>query len=97
MKWRTFEGRIVNMADMEHQHLSNIYYFINYIVPELYGDRIRLEVMDWLNFRFAGMILSYQPRPDFKAEIDLLRSKGFLKSNNTIIVNNRYIGELINE
>ena len=92
--WRTFDNRIVTMADMEHQHMSNIYFFINYIVPELYGDNTRIELMEWLNLRFVGMILPYQPHPDFKSEIDYLKSKGYLRSDNHIVVNNRIIGKL---
>lgn len=92
--WRTFENKTVRMEEMEHQHMSNIYFFINYIVPELYGDATRLELMEWINLRFAGMILPYQPRIDFKFEIDYLREKGYLRRDNHIVVNNRIIGKL---
>lgn len=30
MYWHTFEGDIKLISEIDHQHLSNIYYFINY-------------------------------------------------------------------
>lgn len=75
-EWRTFRGKKVTLQTIDHQHLSNIYWFQRIIwnapVSEL-GF-----VKDELTERFNGQLLPYRPHIDFKMEIDFLREKGML-------------------
>lgn len=90
--WITFDGRVVTLEEMEHQHMSNIYWFITKILPNKYSDYIRQDIMLWLKKRFNGLILYYQPHPDFKKEINYLLRKGYLKPDGMIVVDNQVIG-----
>ena len=90
--WITFDDRYVNMEEMSHQHMSNIWYFTRYIVPHLYSESVRNYVWSWLNKRFGGVILPYHPHPDFKEEKAYLQMMGYLKEDNRIVVNNQIIG-----
>ena len=80
------------MENMDHQHMSNIHHFINFIVPQYYSEGIRVEILKWLVQRFAGVILPYRPVPEFKEEKTYLRSKGYLQPNNDVVVNGEKIG-----
>ena len=91
-RWGTFDGRVVTLEEMEHQHMSNIYWFINKIVPHLYDNSTREEINGWLKKRFNGLILYYKPVPEFTQEKEYLLRKGFLKSNNMVVVENQVIG-----
>jgi len=90
--WITFDNRHVTMEEMSHQHMSNIYYFITLIVPQLYCNTTRTDVLMWLNKRFKGVILPYRPVPEFKEEKQFLQLKGYLQENNEIVVENQTIG-----
>ena len=89
--WTTFDDRVVPMETMDHQHMSNIHHYINTTVPEYYDEDIREYITAWLVRRFAGVILPYQPVPEFKFEKNRLLSKGYLKDKD-VVVNGRKIG-----
>ena len=91
--WITYDNRTVTMEDMSHQHMSNIFYFVTYVVPNLYPDSVRNDVFRWLVKRFSGDILPYRPHPGFKEEKQYLLLNGYLKDNNDIIINNQLIGK----
>jgi len=59
---------------MDHQHLSNIYWF-NRIINEITSPKI---IMDRITNDFDGSILPYRPKPSFKLEIDELDKRGLL-------------------
>ena len=92
-KWKTFDGRVVTFEEMEHQHMSNIYWFINKVAPiNYYNDSIRKDIMFWLKKRFNGLILYYKPVPEFTQEKAYLLRKGYLKPDGMIVVDNQVIG-----
>ena len=73
------------MEAMTHQHMSNIHFYINVTCPEFYDADIRKYIMGWLIRRFAGVILPYQPVPEFKFEKARLLSKGYLKDKDVVV------------
>ena len=90
--WRTYDNRVINMEEMSHQHMSNIFYFVNNIVPNYYPDSTRNYISKWLLIRFDNVILPFCPDPNFKNEKDYLLRMGYLKENNDIVVNGEKIG-----
>ena len=72
-KWTTFDGKQINVSDIDHQHLSNIYWY-NLIV---YGKPSETAVKE-LNKRFQGEILNYHPLLRFKQEIEYLETHDLL-------------------
>jgi hypothetical protein len=91
--WTTWDNRLIAMEHISHQHLSNIYYFVTYTVPELYPQSIRDEIVKLIETRFKGVILPYRPHSDFIEEKFYLRFKGFLRENNEIIIEGIKMGE----
>ena len=83
--WRTYDGRVVPLETMDHQHMSNIHHFINTTVPEYYDKDTREYITAWLVRRFAGIILPYQPVPEFEFERARLQSKGYLKGKEVVV------------
>ena len=90
--WITYDNRIVSMEEMDHQHMSNIHYYINNIVPYFYNDEVRKHIKKWLVKRFSGVILPYHPVPDFQFEKSHLKRMGYLQPNNDIVVGGIKIG-----
>jgi hypothetical protein len=84
--WLTWDRRLIAMENLSHQHLSNIYYYVTYTLPECYQQWIRDEIVKLIETRFGGVILPYRPHPDFKEERDYLRHKGFLKEDGRIVI-----------
>jgi hypothetical protein len=91
--WITWNNRAINTKNLSHQHLSNIYYYTTYILPEYYPQSVRDDINNLLQERFKGVILPYKPDPDFKEEKIYLLRKGFLKNNDEIVVNGIKLGE----
>ena len=85
--WQTWDERIVDLHKVSHQHLSNIYYYVNFIMAEYYPQSIRDYIEVILEFRFKGKKLPYKPDPNFREEWDRLRSMGWLRPNGDIIFN----------
>ena len=46
--WITYDGRVVPMETMDHQHMSNIHHYINTTVPEYYDEDVREYITAWL-------------------------------------------------
>lgn len=90
--WTTFDNRIIKMNELTHQHMSNIYYFTNYIFPQLYPQLVKNWIWFWILARFGGIVLPYHPVPEFTEERNYLQKMGYLKGNNEIVVNNEIIG-----
>lgn len=90
--WTTFEDKVVTMEEIDHQHLSNIYYYTHHIVPAFYNNEIRKDIKRWLVKRFAGVILPYRPVPEFQFEKSHLKRMGYLQPNNDIVVAGEKIG-----
>ena len=82
-KWCTADGHEVDLYTINHQHLSNIYYYTNFILPEKYSDDIRILVSQILEERFGGA-LPYKPK--FKWEIDYLKKRRWLRKDGSIVI-----------
>lgn len=95
LSWRTFEGRLVDLYSIDHQHLSNVFYYVNFTDPRHYEDDIRECISNELKRRFNGKLLPYHPMPSFTHEINFLRLKGMLLRNNQIVYKGTLLGELI--
>lgn len=98
-KWKTFEGVVKNIYEIDHQHLSNIHFFINLTAPEWYDDSTKTIIENELRERFNGKVMPYRPLRRFKAEMDNLQSKGYLVpkkdgDGHDIIVDGDWIGEV---
>lgn len=99
--WTTFQGKSVSFDTIDHQHLSNCYWFARVIwnVPET--DLHLLHIENKLAERFNGQLLPYRPHRDFGFEINELKRKRYLSHDNQnpnriIIHNGNYeIGEII--
>ena len=64
-KWTTWDGRNTNMNKIDHQHLSNIYWY-NKIVQKQKAN----WVFNYLELKFNGQLLPYRPHVRFQEEID---------------------------
>lgn len=95
-EWTTFHGKKASFDTIDHQHLSNIFYFWKYaldIDPERCEEDFKL-IQFYLDDRFNGQLLSYRPHSKFTQELEMLRDKGYLKEDGKIIVNGTMIGEV---
>lgn len=77
--WTTFNKREIPVAELDHQHLSNIYWF--HILK--WKERLNW-VIDEIKLRFNGQVLEYKPHTEYAHEIEFLEKEGYLtwKSNN---------------
>lgn len=97
--WRTFNGRSVKPSEMDHQHLSNVYWF-----HILFCDALHKWALDEINARFNGQLLDYRPHPLFSYEFQMLQSRNMLRWEPTkandihqyaqIVHNGKVIGEI---
>ncbi len=87
--WTTWEGRRLTVEQIDHQHLSNIYWF-----NVLLYNRVYLFVVEELQKRFNGVLLPYRPDVRFDNEIRSLDKKGFLFEGGRLI---QYNGVVIGE
>ena len=71
--WKTFDGKVLKYDELDHQHLSNIYWY-NMICL----NNKPLNIVNIINNRFYGEILPYKPMLKFKDEIAFLESRGYL-------------------
>jgi len=98
--WLTFKGTKVSASTMDHQHLSNCYWYLLVCHGLPKTHRMFEGIREVLIDRFNGQLLPYRPHVDFKYEIDTLDRKGLLLITSnprwTIIVfENEVIGEII--
>ena len=73
--YTTYNKRKLNIDDIDHQHLSNIYWFTEII----YGIPTHKWVWQKIVLKFNGIILPYKPKSDFKEEISILDKMGCLE------------------
>jgi len=100
--WTTFSGKKVSFDTIDHQHLSNCYWFAKIIYDFEDKDPHLIKITDKLSDRFNGQLLPYRPHLEFKAEIDNLKMFGLLSydnlNQNRLIIkdsSNQEIGEII--
>lgn len=97
--WQTFEGNRLFLQDINHQHLSNIYYYMKYVSPESYRPEVVRMIKDELATRFDDILLPYRPLRRFKQEISYLQEKGWLWPKpsgigHNVIINGEWVGEV---
>lgn len=84
MKRMTFDGRVVSLDEISHEHLSNIYWF-NKLINAAWND-----VSGWKAYehklvtkvlaeKWNSVLLKYSPHPQSKEEIRLLESRSLLE------------------
>lgn len=93
--WTTFNGRKVSLHTIDHQHLSNVYYFNTLIGNMKKEDDFAKDIQHILDENFNGQLLSYRPHRKFTYEIEALTELGYLQSNGDIVVNNFKVGEIV--
>ena len=91
-EWTTFYGNTINVAELSHQHLSNILHHFNLVLDMGDVNFIRVE----LEKRFGGIQLPYHPNLAFREEIDILVMKGYTthELDAPIIVKGKWVGSL---
>lgn len=77
-EWTTFKGKKVTMQTIDHQHLSNCYWFQHVLWGMPVDHPHLIEIKEVLADRFNGQLLPYRPHIDFKQEIDMLEGRGHL-------------------
>lgn len=70
MEYTNYKGEKKSLVELDHQHLSNIYWF-NRVVWNRDDNYIQL-VLEQIESRFEGKILPYVPQWQFKQEIAIL-------------------------
>ena len=86
--WTTHNKKQIKLDEMDHQHLSNIYWY-NILVlgydPNNRADNKSIErqslIFEQIDGRFNGEILSYKPLWSFKFEIQMLEKNGWVHWN----------------
>lgn len=76
-KWGSLDGKRTDISEMDHQHLSNIYWYARVILNSETHPDITTEITK----RFNGKVLEYRPKMEFQFEIDQLDSSGYLQWN----------------
>jgi len=97
--WQTFEGERKPINEIDHQHLSNIYYYMKHILPGAYEAHIVKLITNEIAHRFEDVLLPYRPLRRFKQEMDVLQKKGWLWPKpsgigHNIIINGEWVGEV---
>lgn len=77
LKWKTFRGKEVSLDTVDHQHLSNCYWYQKVILNVEHKDLS--FIIDMLEERFNGQLLPYRPHLQFKLEITFLEEGGYIK------------------
>lgn len=98
--WKTFKGKSVTGDTIDHQHLSNVYWF-----GLILRNTEHLWALDILRERFNGQLLPYRPHVEFTLEIQELYERGFLRlepfssgdlvQRGKIVWNGKEAGEII--
>ena len=77
-KWSTFKGKVTTFNTIDHQHLSNIYWYYRIVIREPLDSGFLIFVCRVLNERFNGQILEYRPHIECDSEITYLENSGAL-------------------
>ena len=86
--WTTHNKKQIKLDEMDHQHLSNIYWYNKIVLgydPKNKADNKPMErqdlIFEQINGRFNGEILPYKPLLAFQFEIEMLEKNGWLRWN----------------
>jgi len=91
LRWSSWDGKVQVLKYIDHQHLSNIHYYMNLVHPELYEKELKVVVRKLLYERY-GRILLYQPCREFAYEKIRLVALGYYRNNGDIVVDGHKIG-----
>ena len=80
MKWRTADGRDIDLLELTHQHASNIIWFYR-----LLFDTEHRVIHNLINTKFNGVILDFKPLP-IPNELRDLYNNGNITSNGHIVM-----------
>ena len=88
----TFDGKQINVTQMKHSHVSNSYWYSKIIKDDQFDlwERVIRE-------KFDGVVLPYQPHPNFESEFTFLLDNGYLISTSygyDVVFENEKIGEI---
>ena len=76
---KTYSG--VNLNEVTHQNLSNIYWFYKILYNHIFSESIidgLVSAYKTINEKFNGDILPYYPKFEFKEEILFLEKNGYI-------------------
>lgn len=76
MRYTTFDKKVIDFGDIDHQHLSNIYWYNKVCLNR--SDLDLSHVTKSIDLRFNGIVLTYRPLERFKDEIRHLDQNGML-------------------
>lgn len=93
--WITFQGREVTLETIDHQHLSNAYWFLR-IYHQTPIEELS-EFQEVLDRRFNGQLLPYRPHSAFREEIRFLRDKNMLRRKSHNHYEIEWNGDVIGE
>ena len=91
MRWGSWDGKVQYLKYIDHQHLSNIHYYMNLVHPEYYEKYLKKIVRDLLYEKY-GKILPYVPCAEFAYEKIQLIAKGYLDRHGDVRVDGHKIG-----
>jgi hypothetical protein len=89
--WGTYDGRTIEFERLTWQHLSNIHYYMNIVLPKYYS-RTTKDMVRSVLFKKYGGILPYHPDHRFDYEKNRLVALGYLENNGDIVVDKHKIG-----
>jgi hypothetical protein len=92
-QWTTFDNKKATMESADHQHLSNIYWYLRIF----WGckDNELWQVLTELQKRFEGKVLPYRPHPKFKEEHAYLHRNGMVDADGNIVFAGEIIGSVL--
>lgn len=91
LRWGSWDGKVQVLKYIDHQHLSNIHYYMNLVHPEHHEKYLKKMVRDLLYEKHGG-ILPYTPCREFAYERIRLLDLGYLDRHGDIIVHGHKIG-----
>ena len=96
-KWKTFDGKNVNLSTIDHQHLSNCFWYAKIIKGSTEDDLHHISAE--LTRRFNSELLPYRPNIAFEAEISELIKIGCIQCTEnsafrTIVYKGKIVGEI---
>jgi hypothetical protein len=94
-EWTTFEGKKVTLETIDHQHLSNVYWFTKIFYKAT--DDMQWDMLEQFDKRFNGVVLDYRPKANFIVEIETLKRAGMVQKDDTIIFKGEVIGKIVYE
>jgi len=94
IKWGSYDGKLQVLKYIDHQHLSNIHYYMNLIFPKHYERSLKIMVRKMLIKKY-GKILPYRPDHLYIQETEQLKKLGYIKNNGDIVVHGHKIGSYV--